>query len=201
MKGNIFIISAPSGAGKTTLCRMLLESTPGIVFSISYTTRPPRPGEVDGKDYYFVDEKSFMDMVRAGEFLEWAEVHGNLYGTSKKKTLEIIQHNTDVLLDIDVQGAAQIRQKGIEATYVFILPPSLDALRKRLEHRRTDSEDVIMRRLQNAIEEIRAYSEYDYIIVNDRLEVALEYLRSVVLSRRVEKKRISHEWVRKTFLT
>ena len=200
MKGNIFIVSAPSGAGKTTLCRRLVETTPNIVHSISYTTREPRPGEVDGGDYFFIDKKRFMEMVRDEEFIEWAEVHGNLYGTSKARILEKIDSNIDVILDIDVQGAAQIRQKNIGATFIFILPPSLNVLKERLKNRKTDTEEVIQKRLKNALDEIRAYKEYDYIIVNDKLDEALMYLRSIVLSKRVKKEKISEEWINKTFL-
>lgn len=199
MKGNIFIVSAPSGAGKTTLCRRLVETTPNIVHSISYTTRKPRPGEIDGRDYFFVDEKRFMEMVRDGEFIEWAEVHGNLYGTSRARILEKIHNNIDIILDIDVQGAAQIRQKNIDATFIFILPPSLNVLKERLKNRKTDTEEVIQKRLKNALDEIRAYKEYDYVIVNDKLDDALMYLRSIVLSNRVKKEKISQEWISKTF--
>ena len=200
MKGNIFIVSAPSGAGKTTLCRRLVETTPNIVHSISYTTREPRPGEVDGRDYFFIDKKRFIEMVRDDEFIEWAEVHGNLYGTSRARILEKIDSNIDVILDIDVQGAAQIRQKNIDATFIFVLPPSLNVLKERLRNRRTDTEEVIQKRLKNAIDEIRAYKEYDYIIVNDKLDEALMYLRSIVLAKRVKKEKISEEWINKTFL-
>ncbi|NOY38979.1 MAG: guanylate kinase [Nitrospirae bacterium] len=199
MKGSIFIVSAPSGAGKTTLCRRLTEVVPRIVHSISYTTRQARKGEVDGKDYFFVDEDRFMRMVGAGEFLEWAEVHGNLYGTSRVKLFEMIQGGIDVILDIDTQGAAQIRQKGIDATFIFIMPPSLETLKERLMSRKTDSEQVILLRLKKAREEIDDYRLYDYVIVNERLEVALNELGAVILSGRLHISRIDHEWVKKTF--
>ncbi len=199
MKGSIFIVSAPSGAGKTTLCKMLIQSMPDIIHSISYTTRPPRPGEVDGKDYYFVKEDRFLEMVRKGEFLEWAEVHGNLYGTSKQKLLETINNGTDVILDIDVQGASQIRAQQIDATFIFILPPSMEVLKERLTKRQTDTEEIIQRRLQKAREEIKQYRSYDYVIINDELEVALEQLKAVVLSQRLKTEKIPHEWVEKTF--
>lgn len=199
MKGSILIVSAPSGAGKTTLCRRLTEVVPRIVHSISYTTRQAREGEVEGRDYFFVDEEWFMRMVADGEFLEWAEVHGNLYGTSRVKLFEIMEGGIDVILDIDTQGAAQIRQKGIDATFIFVLPPSLEILRKRLMSRKTDSEEVILRRLKKAREEIGDYRLYDYVIVNDDLAVALKELGSVVLSRRLHISRIDHEWIRETF--
>ncbi len=199
-KGNIFIISAPSGAGKTTLCRMILEQLDDIEFSISYTTRPPRPGEVDGRDYYFVSKDEFMQMVQEGEFIEWAEVHGNLYGTSKKRLLERVSKGIDVLLDIDTQGAAQIKEKGLEAVYIFILPPSLSVLRERLEGRASDSEDVINRRLKKAVEEIAAYKMYNYVIINDKLDEAFELLKAVVLSKRVAIESIDTDWIEETFL-
>ncbi len=199
-KGNIFIISAPSGAGKTTLCRMILEQLDDIEFSISYTTRPPRPGEVDGRDYYFVSKDEFMQMVQEGEFIEWAEVHGNLYGTSKKRLLERVSKGIDVLLDIDTQGAAQIKEKGLEAVYIFILPPSLKALRERLVGRASDPEDVINRRLKKAVEEIAAYKMYNYVIINDKLDEAFEQLKAVVLSKRVAIESIDTDWIEETFL-
>jgi len=199
MKGSIFIVSAPSGAGKTTLCKRLTEVMPRLVHSISYTTREAREGEVDGRDYFFVDEGRFMRMVGAGEFLEWAEVHGNLYGTSRAKLFEMIQGGIDVILDIDTQGAAQIRQKGIDATFIFVLPPSMETLKERLMSRKTDSEQVILRRLEKAREEIGDYRLYDYVIVNDSLDVALDELGAVVLSKRLHISRVDHEWVKKTF--
>ena len=199
MKGSIFIVSAPSGAGKTTLCRKLTEVVPRIVHSISCTTRQAREGEVDGRDYFFVDEERFMRMVADGEFLEWAEVHGNLYGTSRVKLFEMIEGGIDVILDIDTQGAAQIRRKGIDATFIFVLPPSPEILKKRLISRKTDSEEVILRRLKKAREEIGDYRLYDYVIVNDNLDVALNELGAVVLSRRLHISRVDHEWIRATF--
>ncbi len=199
MKGSIFIVSAPSGAGKTTLCRRLTEVVPRIVHSISCTTRQAREGEVEGRDYFFVDEERFMRMVAGGDFLEWAEVHGNLYGTSRVKLFEMIEGGIDVILDIDIQGAAQVRQKGIDATFIFVLPPSLEILEKRLISRKTDSEKVILRRLKKAKEEIGDYMLYDYVIVNDSLDVALNELGSVVLSKRLHISRVDHEWIKETF--
>lgn len=198
-KGSVFVVSAPSGAGKTTLCRLLAEGNPRIVHSVSYTTRKARPGEVNGRDYFFIDEEGFMDMVRRGDFLEWAEVHGNLYGTSRVKLYELIENGNDVVLDIDTQGAAQIRAKDIGATFVFILPPSMKVLRERLTLRKTDSDEVIERRMRRALKEIADYNLFDYVIVNDRLEDALDDLRSVVLSRRVHISRVDHGMIRKAF--
>ena len=199
-RGAIFVVSAPSGAGKTTLCRMLTRRLQRIEHSISYTTRSPRPGEIDGKDYYFVDRDEFMKMVESGEFLEWAEVHGNLYGTSKDRLMERVNRGIDVILDIDTQGARQIRKQGIDATFVFILPPSMEVLKERLVNRGADTEEVIKRRLKNAIKEITDYKQYDYVIINDKLESAFEELKAVVLSRRVSISNIDHQWIREQFL-
>ncbi len=199
-KGAVFVVSAPSGAGKTTLCRMITDRLQRIEHSISYTTRAPRPGEVDGKDYYFVTKDNFIKMVEAGEFLEWAEVHGNLYGTSKNRLMERVNRGIDVILDIDTQGARQIRKQGIDATFVFILPPSMEVLKKRLISRGSDTEDVIKRRLKNAIKEIADYKQYDYVIINDKLETAFEELKAVVLSRRVSISNIDHRWIKEQFL-
>jgi guanylate kinase len=200
MKGSLFIVSAPSGAGKTTLCKRLAKATQDIVHSISYTTRTARPAEVHGKDYYFVDDEQFLEMVKRGEFLEWAEVHGNLYGTLKRQILEFLQKGIDVVLDIDIQGAAHIRSQDMEATFIFVLPPSLDVLRQRLKLRKTDSEEDIDRRLRNARKEIADYRQYDYVIVNDRLDVALNELRSIVRSMRIQSGRIDHNWITERFL-
>ncbi len=200
MRGSIFIVSAPSGAGKTTLCKKLTETTEGIKHSVSYTTREPRKGEKDGRDYFFVSEKEFMEMVRRGEFLEWAEVHGNLYGTSKRYIQEIINTGTDVILDIDTQGARQIRDSAIEATFIFILPPSLKALEERLRKRGTDPEETIRRRLQQARKEISDYKMYDYVIFNIRVDEAVEQLRSIVIAKRLSIKRIDHKTIEKEFL-
>ncbi len=199
MKGSLFIVSAPSGAGKTTLCRRLTGDVSGVVHSVSYTTRKARPGEVDGRDYHFIDEERFMAMVRGGEFLEWAEVHGSLYGTSRTRVFETIRTGTDVILDIDTQGAEQVRQKGIDAVFIFILPPSMEVLRERLTGRGTEDEEALRRRLRRARDEIREYRFFDYVIINDEFEKALEELKSVVLSRRVHSSRVDHEWIGRTF--
>ena len=199
-RGSIFIVSAPSGAGKTTLCRMITERLKGIEHSISYTTRAPRPGEVNGRDYYFVDREEFMRMVEGGEFIEWAEVHGNLYGTSKRRLMERIEQGMDVILDIDTQGARQIRQQALEATFIFIMPPSMEVLKQRLLNRGSDSEDVIKKRLKNALDEIADYKHYDYVIINDILEDAFDELKAVILSRRVSISKVDHQWIKEQFL-
>ncbi|HTR44236.1 MAG TPA: guanylate kinase [Thermodesulfovibrionales bacterium] len=197
-RGSLFIVSAPSGAGKTTLCRKLTEVLPGIGYSISHTTRRPRAGEENGRDYIFVDEAEFRRMIGDKEFLEWATVHGNLYGTSQRMLREMQGQGTDVILDIDVQGARQLREASPEGVSIFILPPSLEVLRSRLEKRGSNSAEDMERRMRTAVEEIREYKKYDYVIVNDLFEKALDELRAVVLAERVKTDKIDPEWV-KTF--
>lgn len=188
--GNLFIISAPSGTGKTTILNRILSDLQGVGFSVSHTTREPRPGEVDGKDYFFVNRAVFQTMQEQDDFLEHAEVHGNLYGTSKAVIDNLLQEGKDVILDIDVQGARQIRQKGVmQAVFIFIAPPSLADLEKRLTSRGTDSEPVITTRLQNARRELADMDMYDYIIVNDEIENGVEVLRSIIIAERSKAKR------------
>ena len=185
MSGHLYIVSAPSGAGKTTLVRMLLENDPGIRLSISYTTRAPRPGEQYGREYNFVEMAAFRAMVERGEFLEWAEVHGNCYGTSRLWIEREMAAGRDVLLEIDWQGAQQVRQLFPAAIGVFVLPPSMDELARRLTGRGTDSADVIARRLAAAHEEMRHVFEFEYVIINDELQRALADLLSVVRASRL----------------
>ncbi len=185
MSGNLYVVAAPSGAGKTTLVRMLLESEQGVHLSISYTTRAPRPGEVDGREYHFVDVEKFRGMIDRHEFLEWAEVHGNFYGTSKKWIADQLATGADVLLEIDWQGAQQVRKLFPQAIGIFILPPSMEELTRRLTGRGTDSVEVIERRLAAAQAEMRHVGEFDYVIINDLLERALEDLRAVVRASRL----------------
>lgn len=185
MTGNLYIVAAPSGAGKTTLVRMLLDQEESVHLSISYTTRGPRPGEVDGREYRFVDTSTFGAMIENHEFLEWAEVHGNFYGTSKKWIADQLTAGADVLLEIDWQGAQQVRTLFPEAIGIFILPPSLEELKLRLTGRGTDSADVIARRLAAAQAEMRHVGEFDYVIINDQLAQALEDLRAVVRASRL----------------
>jgi guanylate kinase len=178
--GTLFIVAAPSGAGKSTLVNALLEREPGISLSISHTTRPPRPGEEYGRHYYFVERAEFEREVAEGIFLEHAEVHGNFYGTSRRTVQGLLQQGRDVLLEIDWQGAAQIRKAKPDCVSVFILPPSRAELERRLRGRGSDSAEVIERRLRNSRGEIAHAHEFDYIIVNDRFEDALDGLRAVV---------------------
>jgi guanylate kinase len=181
-RNNVFIISAPSGSGKTTLIDLLLKENPSLSFSISHTTRPKRDGERDGVEYFFIDEKTFEQMIREDRFVEWAEVHGHFYGTSREMLVQPEKDSRDVILDIDVQGAAQVRQKMPEVISIFILPPSYDALKNRLLTRQKDKQDVMLKRLENARKEIRRYSEFDYIIINDDLQTASKSLSSIIHS-------------------
>ncbi len=187
--GILFVVSAPSGAGKTTLCRYLVDNFPDLRQSISFTTRAPRDNERDGVDYHFVGRETFERMVSEGAFAEWAEVHGNLYGTALQTLEQARQAGEDILLDIDCQGAAQLRQKLADAVFIFILPPSLEELERRLRGRQTDSEDVVARRLANARREIAAAHWYDYLLVNDDLEAAREQLKAIVLAERCRTRR------------
>jgi guanylate kinase len=186
MIGHLYIVAAPSGAGKTTLVRLLLEKDSGIRVSISTTTRTPRPGEEEGREYHFVDVGRFVEMVGRGEFLEWAEVHGNYYGTSKRWIEAEMTAGRDVLLEIDWQGAQQVRKAFPETIGVFILPPSLDALKDRLSARGTDSAETIARRIAAARDEMRHVDEFDYVIINDDLQQALGNLLSVVGASRLQ---------------
>jgi guanylate kinase len=180
----VYIISAPSGSGKSTLVNELLKSVSDLEFSISYTTRAPRGSESNGRQYYFVSRAEFEKMIRDDQFLEHAEVFGNYYGTARRFLHEAEQNGRDLLLDIDVQGAAQIQQKLPEAISIFILPPNRKTLEERLRKRSEDREDVIQRRLITASREIENYDRYNYILVNDRLEDSIEILQSIVRSER-----------------
>jgi guanylate kinase len=186
MAGNLYVVAAPSGAGKTTLVRLLLEAESAVHLSISFTTRQPRPGEQNGREYHFVDVAVFKAMVARQEFLEWAEVHGNFYGTSKKWIADQLAADADVLLEIDWQGAQQVRELFPAAIGVFILPPSMEELERRLIGRGTDAADVIARRLAAAQAEMRHVGEFDYVIINNQLEEALLDLRAVVRASRLQ---------------
>ncbi|MDA8433435.1 MAG: guanylate kinase [Nitrospiraceae bacterium] len=200
-RGGIFIVSAPSGAGKTTLCGKLLAKDETVRPSVSYTTRLPRPGEIDGRDYSFVTERVFRAMVKRGEFVEWAEVHGNLYGTSKKRLQGLMRSGFDVILDIDVQGARQIRESLDGCVFIFILPPSMKTLRERIEKRKSNTRADIERRLRRAATEIREYKLYDYVIVNDTLKLALKSLEAVFAAERLGTQRMDARWIKENFLS
>ena len=180
-KGRLIIVSGPSGAGKSALAASVLGALPGLRFSISFTTRPPRENERDGVDYHFVTRTQFETLCRCGELLECAEVYGNYYGTSRKFVDEKLEQGDDVLLDIDVQGARSIREMRPGAISIFILPPSYRILRSRLENRKLDKDYVIENRLRIARREITQYRDYDYLIINDELERSFEELRAIIL--------------------
>ena len=187
-RGLLFIVSAPSGAGKTTLVERLVEQVPHLRLSRSYTSRAARDGETDGVDYNFVTRERFEAMVAVGEFLEWADVFGNLYGTSAADTERVLDSGIDLVLVIDVQGARKVRRRGIETTAVFVMPPSFEVLEKRLRGRSKDADEVVRRRLQVAQHEVAAFVEYDFVVINDELTAAVDRLRSIVLAERARLK-------------
>jgi len=188
--GLLFIISAPSGAGKTTLCKEVVDILPNLRHSVSHTTRLPRTGEVHGRDYFFISTEEFEKMRTAGEFAEWAEVHGNLYGTAIQTLEKYRADGIDVILDIDCQGARQLKERYHEGVFIFILPPSFHELRRRLDLRDSDSADVKERRIRNAADEIRESEWYDYIIVNDVFNKAVEELKSVLVAEHCRTSRL-----------
>ena len=199
-RGVLFVVSAPSGAGKTTLCKELAARVPNLKHSISYTTRAPRPGEMHGREYFFVDARHFQSLIERNEFAEWAQVYGQRYGTPRTPLVEMMDKGIDVLLEIDVQGARQIKKAFEDAVYVYILPPSIDALRVRLEQRGGDSTEEIQRRLQKVREEMWSYREYDYIVKNDDMTKATKELEAIVLAERIKTKRVDVQWLEENFI-
>ncbi|MCO4786388.1 guanylate kinase [Marinomonas atlantica] len=183
-KGNLFILSAPSGAGKSSLYKALLKADSNVRISVSHTTRAPRSGEEHGREYFFVDVDSFLDMIADNAFFEHAQVFDNYYGTSKQAIFDMLDQGLDVILEIDWQGARQVRELYPEAIGIFILPPSLKALEERLTGRGTDSEEVIARRMSKAVNEMSHYEEYEYVIINDDFEQALTQLTAVFAANR-----------------
>ncbi len=190
---SVFIISAPSGSGKSTLVHRLLQTVPGLSFSISYTTRPPRTGETSGVDYIFVSRSDFEERLARGEFLEHAEVFGNYYGTNRETFERAVHEGRDLVLDIDVQGARQLKVAIPEAISIFVLPPSREVLEQRLRARSQDSEEVIRRRLRGAAEEVRNYTQYDYVLINREIEESSARLASIVRAERLRKARMEEE--------
>ncbi|GGP22548.1 guanylate kinase [Silvimonas iriomotensis] len=188
-KGTIFVVTAPSGAGKTTLVAALLAADQQIQLSISFTSRPARAGEVNGKDYHFVDRATFEGMVQAGDFVEWAEVYGNYYGTSRKWLESVIDDGRDILLEIDWQGAQQVKKLFPDSVGVFVLPPSINTLEQRLRARGKDPEDVIQRRMSKAREEMGHVSEAQYVIINEHIDDAVRDIISVVRAERLRGER------------
>ena len=201
-RGLLIIVSAPSGAGKTTLVERLVDQVPDLKLSRSYTSRLARDGETDGVDYNFVTRERFDAMVAAGEFVEWADVFGNLYGTSAGDTERMLAAGCDLVLVIDVQGARQVRRRGVATTAVFVMPPSFEALERRLRGRSKDSEAAIQRRLQVARDEVSSFVEYDYVVVNDELTAAVDRLRSIIVAKRAQLKRMrgQAETIVRTFM-
>jgi guanylate kinase len=186
----LVVVSAPSGAGKTSLCEWAVTAVPNLVHSVSHTTRPPRPHEVNGRHYHFVDEPTFRSMVARGEFAEWAEVHGHLYGTSRAVLEAYFAAGQDAILDIDTQGAAILRESHPAGVFVFIVPPSWEVLERRLRQRHSDTEGDIQRRLAQAREEVRHYAEYQYVIVNEDFPRAAEELKAIILAERRRSNRV-----------
>ncbi len=201
-RGAVIVISAPSGTGKSTLIRRLLRTVSGLTFSVSHTTRPPRPGERDGREYFFVGRAEFRRLIRAGEFVEWARVFGHYYGTSRRQIEQAQAQGRDVVLDIDVQGHRQVRRSLPDAVSIFILPPSYSELERRLRRRHSEEPQVIARRLAAARREVRCWKEYDYLVVNDSLDRAARALRVIVEATRYRRQsqqpRI--QAIRKTFV-
>ena len=191
-KGILFVVSAPSGAGKTTLVRKVISELGGVHLSVSYTTRAPRPGEQEGVDYCFISHEAFNDMKRAGAFIEWAQVHGDLYGTPRAN-LEKLQQGDDLVLEIDTQGAKKIRKEFNDGVLIFIQPPSLEVLQERLRSRGGDSEEAIQARLRNAQKELDQMAWYDYIVVNDEIEEATRQVASIIIAERCKAARILPE--------
>ncbi|MDW7746604.1 guanylate kinase [Halomonas sp.] len=190
-QGTLFIVSAPSGAGKTSLVRELIESLDGIQVSVSHTTRERREGEVDGVNYHFVDVPAFEAMIEHGDFFEYARVFDNYYGTSRRSVEAMLAAGQDVILEIDWQGARQVRQQLPDAVSVFILPPSREELERRLASRGTDEHAVIARRMRDAVEEMTHHDEYDYLVINDDFTTALRELQSLVIARRLTREKVS----------
>ena len=184
MSGRLYVISGPSGAGKSTIIHHVMKEIPDLGYSVSHTTRQPREKEVDGQDYHFVDKQTFQRMIREGDFLEWAEVYDDLYGTSLSRLQRRLDMNMDVILDVDVQGAGNVRRKFEDAVLIFLLPPSLEVLEKRLRNRATESESGFRNRTEKALLEIRESRDYDYIVFNDELRDGVKRVVSIILAER-----------------
>jgi guanylate kinase len=193
LEGLYVVVSAPSGTGKTSILREVLRMCPNLLFSVSYTTRPRRPGEKDGKDYYFITEEAFKDKLDRGEFAEWEENYGYIYGTSSKTMKEFLQKGFDLVLDIDWRGAKTLKKNYPGGVFVFILPPSTDELEKRLRGRGVESKQNIDKRLAKALDEIKEIIWYDYLIFNDHLETAIDTLRSIYVAEKSKRERLAYK--------
>ena len=191
--GRFYVISAPSGTGKTTLLKRIMGEFPEMKFSVSYTTRPPRPGEQEGVDYHFVSHDEFQRMIQKGLFVEWTEVHGSFYGTSKPFLEECLARNVDVVLDVDTHGAEQIRRESGNGVFIFILPPGIGDLRRRLTRRGSESQEMIALRLRNALKEIEKMDRYDYVVVNERIDDAVEKIKAIIIAEKCKRSRVLHE--------
>ncbi len=195
LQGLLVVISGPSGAGKGTLCQKLLERFPRMGFAVSATTRKPRAGEVDSRHYYFLDEEEFKRKIEAGEFLEWARVYGNYYGTPRREVEERLQAGQDVLLDIDAQGALQVRGRYPDGVFLFVMAPSLEDLERRLRQRGTDSDETIQYRLREAVQQIEYIGNYDYLVINSDLQEAVETIASIVVAEKCRIRRQDLSWL------
>lgn len=191
--GLLLVVSAPSGAGKTSICRDIMRMFPEIVYSISYTTRPPRPGEVDGRDYRFISDTDFRAGIAKGDFIEWNEVYGYLYGTSGSDIKELLGKNKDIILDLDTKGAVNLKKLFPDGIYIFISPPSLEELKKRLRKRGSETSKDLKIRLNNALEEMKEAFWYDYLIFNEKLPVAVEQFKSVYLAEKCRRQRLENK--------
>lgn len=189
-EGLFIVVSAPSGAGKTSVCKGILKMLPNVRFSVSYTTRPPRPGEENGKDYYFVSESEFRKRIEEGEFAEWAENYGHLYGTSNRAMRDFLAKGYDLLLDTDPKGAKELKERYPGGIFVFILPPSMCELKARLRKRGFDEEDIVERRFKMAMDEIKEIVWYDYIIINDDLDSAIDHFRCIYVAEKSRRERL-----------
>ena len=185
-RGLLIVVSGASGTGKGTVCKKILDDLPGIAYSVSATTRAPRPGEIDGKEYYFLSREDFKAWIAEEKFLEFAEVYGNFYGTPLNKIEERLNRGEDILLEIDVQGALNVKQKCPEGIYIFLLPPSLEELKRRIEGRGTETPESLSRRLANAVAEIKIGLEYDYVVVNDTVDNAVAQIKSILTAERLK---------------
>lgn len=192
--GLLIVLSGPSGAGKGTICQEILRQLPDVNYSVSATTRPPRPGEVDGLHYFFRARENFQDMIEKDELLEWAEFCDNYYGTPRFAVEQAIQAGKDVILEIEIQGALQVKKRFPQGVFVFVVPPSMSVLSERIHKRGTESEEVIQKRLETAIRELEYVTEYDYVVVNDELPMAVDKLKSILVAEKCRVKRKPYEF-------